>query len=53
MKQFLSGAFNKGGHRKDPEPTADNAEGRDVGFPTLDGGLMIFGGSIAYDSKRC
>ena len=23
------------------------------GFPTLDGCLMIFGGLMAYDSKRC
>jgi len=52
MKRFLSGAFNKGGHRKDPEPTTDDAVGRDGGFSTIDGCLMIFGGSAAYDSKR-
>ena len=52
MKRFLSGGFNKGGHGKDPEPTADDAEGRDIGFLMLDGCLMIFGGSAAYDSKR-
>ena len=39
-------------HGKDPKPTVDNAEGMDNGFPTLDGCLMIFGGSAAYDSKR-
>ena len=52
MKRFLSGGFNKGGHGKDPELIVDDAEGRDGGFPTLDGYLMIFGGSVAYDSKR-
>ena len=31
----------------------DDAEGKGGGFPTLDGCLMIFGGSVAYDSKRC
>ena len=30
----------------------DDAKGKDDGFPTLDGCLMIFGGSDAYDSKR-
>ena len=52
MKRFLSRCFNKGGHGKDPDLTADDAEGRDGGFPMLDGCLMIFGGSAAYDSKR-
>ena len=52
MKWFLSGGFNKGGHGKDPEPTTDDAEGRDGSFSTLDGCLMIFGGSAAYNSKR-
>ena len=51
MKQFLFGGFNKGGHGKNLEPTMDNAKGRDSDFPTLDGCLMIFGGSAAYDSK--
>ena len=41
-----------GEHGKDPEPTADDTEGRDDGFLMLDGSLMIFGGSVAYDSKR-
>ena len=52
MKWYLSRVFNKGGHGKDPEPTADNADGRVSGFPTLDGCLMIFVGSVAYDSKH-
>ena len=43
---------NKGEHRKEPKPTTDAADGKDSGFPTLDGYLMIFGGSAAYDSKR-
>ena len=52
MKRFLSGSFNKGEHGKDPKPTADDTEGKDSGFLTLDGCLMIFGGSAAYDSNR-
>ena len=52
MKWFLSRGSNKGEHRKDPKPSTDDAEGKDGGFPTLDGCLMIFGGSAAYDSKR-
>ena len=52
MKRFLSKGFNKGGHGKDPEPTADDTEGRNDGFLMLDGCLMIFGGSVAYDSKH-
>ena len=52
MKQFLSGGSNKGEHGKDPNPTIDDAEGKDGGFSTLDGCLMIFGGSVSYDSKR-
>ena len=30
----------------------DDAEEKDDNFPTLDGCLMIFGGSMAYDSKH-
>ena len=52
MKQFLSGGTNMGEHRKEPKPAADDAEAKDGGFLTLDGCLMIFGGSAAYDSKR-
>ena len=52
MKRFLSRGFNKGGHGKDLESTMDDAEGRDDSFLMLDGYLMIFGGSVAYDSKR-
>ena len=53
MKRFLSGGSNKGEHRKEPKSVADDAKGKDGGFPTPDGCLMIFGGSAAYDSKRC
>ena len=53
MKRFLSGGSNKGEHRKDPKSAMDGAEGKDGGFPTLDGYLMIFGGLAAYDSKHC
>ena len=52
MKRFLSGGSNKGEHRKEPKPAADHAEGKDGGFSTLDGCLMIFEGSAAYDSKH-
>ena len=52
MKRFLFGGSNKGEHRKEPKPTVDDAKGKDSGFSTLDGYLMIFGGSVAYDSKR-
>ena len=52
MKWLLSRGSNKGEHRKEPKPAANDAEGKDGGFPTLDGCLMIFGGSAAYDSKR-
>ena len=52
MKLFLSGGSNKGEHRKEPKPVSDHAKGQDDGFPMPDGCLMIFGGSVAYDSKR-
>ena len=52
MKRFLSGGSNKGEHRKDPKPSMDDAKGKDDGFSMLDGYLMIFEGSAAYDSKR-
>ena len=31
----------------------DDAKGKDDDFLMPDGCLMIFGGSVAYDSKRC
>ena len=52
IKRFLSGGSNKGEHRKDPKPAVDGAKGKNGGFPTLDGCLMIFGGLAAYDSRR-
>ena len=53
MRRFLSRGSNKGEHEKDPDPIMDDAEEKNDGFPTLDGCLMIFRGSEAYDSKRC
>ena len=53
MKRFLSGGSNKGEHRKEPKPATYDAEGKDDRFLTLDGCLMIFRGSAAYDSKHC
>ena len=52
MKRFLSRGSNKGEHRKEPKPAVDDTEGKDGGFSVLDGYLMIFGGSAAYDSRR-
>ena len=52
MKWFLSEGFNRGKHGKDPKLTADDAKGMDDGFPMPDGCLMIFRGSVAYDSKH-
>ena len=52
MKRFLSGGSNKGEHRKEPKPATDDAEGKDDRFLALDGCLMIFGGSVAYDSRH-
>ena len=37
MKRFLFEGSNKGEHRKEPKPAVDNAEGKDGGFPVLDG----------------
>ena len=52
MKRFLSRGSNKGEHRGDPKLAADDIEGNDGGFLMLDGCLMIFEGSAAYDSKH-
>ena len=52
MKRFLFRGSNKGEHRKEPKLAVDDAEGKNNGFLMLDGCLMIFGGSVAYDSKR-
>ena len=52
MKLFLSRGSNKGECGKDPDLTMDDAEGKDGSFLTLDGCLMIFGGSVAFDSKH-
>ena len=47
----MSGGSNREEHRGDPKPIIDDTEEKDNGFPMLDGYLMIFGGSAAYDSK--
>ena len=52
MKRFLSEGSNKGEHRKEPKPPVDNTKGKDGRFPMLDGCLMIFEGSAAYNSRR-
>jgi hypothetical protein len=41
------------GSRGRIHPTIDDAKEKDDAFPTLNGALMIFRGSTAYDSKRC
>jgi hypothetical protein len=52
MKRFLSGGSKKGDQRRKPKPVADDAEEKDGYFSTIDGCLMMFGGTVAYDSKR-
>ena len=52
MRKFLARSANKGEQGKEPAPAIDDAEEKDGGFPTLDGCLMIFEGSAAYNSKR-
>jgi len=52
MRKFLSGSSNKGEQGKEPAPTVEDAKEKDDGFPTPDRCLMVFGGSVAYDSKR-
>ena len=47
----MSGGSNKGENGKDLALAMDDAE-KDNGFPMPNGCLMIFGGSVAYDSKR-
>jgi hypothetical protein len=50
--KFLFGSSNKGEQGKEPAPTTNDTKEKDDGFPTPDDYLMIFGGSVAYDSKR-
>ena len=52
MRKFLAGSANKGEQGKEPTPTTDDAKEKDDSFSTPNGCLMIFGGSVAYDSKR-
>ena len=52
MRKYLFGGLNKGEQGKEPTPTTDDAEEKDDAFPMLNGTLMIFGGSTAYDSKH-
>ena len=52
MRWFLSRGSNKGEQSKDLDPTTDDTKGKDMGFSTSDGCLMIFGGSVAYDSNH-
>jgi hypothetical protein len=52
MKKYLSGGSRKGEQKKKPELREGDAEGKDDGFPGIDGCLMIFGGPTAYDSSR-
>jgi hypothetical protein len=52
MKWFLFGGSKKGDQRRKPKPATDDTEEKDDGFLTIDGCLMIFGGTATYDSKR-
>jgi hypothetical protein len=51
MKKYLMGGTRKGEQNKRPEPADGDVEGKDDGFPYLDGCLMIFGGPAAYKSR--
>ena len=53
MKRFLFGGSDKGNQRKKPELTADDVKGKDGGFLTLDGCLIMFGGTVAYNTNCC
>ena len=53
MRKYLAGGLNKGEQGKEPVLVTDDAEEKDDAFPTPTGALMIFRGSMAYDSKRC
>ena len=50
--KFLSGGSNKGEQGKEPAPWIDDVKEKDETFSTPNGAFMIFGGSVAYDSKR-
>ena len=52
MKRFLSGVSHKGELRKVLKSATDDVEEKDGEILTLDGCLMIFRGSAAYDSKH-
>ena len=51
-RKFLFESSNKGEQGKEPAPTTNDTEEKEDGFPTPNGYLMIFGGSVAYDSKH-
>ena len=50
VRKFLLGSANKGEQGKAPAPTADEEEEKDEAFPIPIVALMIFGGSMAYES---
>ena len=52
MRKYLTGGLNKGEQGKEPAPKTDDVGEKDDTFPTTNGALMIFEGSVAYDSKR-
>ena len=52
MRKYLAEGLNKGEQGKEPVPTTNDTEEKDDTFPMPNGILMIFGGSVAYDSKR-
>jgi hypothetical protein len=51
MKRFLFGGSKKGEQRRKPEPMADDIKEKDGSFSMTNGYLMIFSGTVAYDSK--
>jgi hypothetical protein len=53
MKHYFSrGAQGKGDSDKRPKVDKGNGKEKDNNFPIINNCFMIFGGPVAYDSKR-
>jgi hypothetical protein len=52
MKRFLSGGSKRRDQKKKPDPPEDDAKEKEGTFLETTGCLMIFGGTMTYDSKR-
>jgi hypothetical protein len=49
---FSKGTKGKGDQEKKPEEDKGDGSGKDDGFPVINNCFMIFGGPVAYDTKR-